>query len=137
MKQKNTREKENITEEEIEERKKQRKRTLLLPENEICQTRQRLIRDDEDGGGCEWKQMEEHNSPFTGFIKNRYAIAAIAPLFDNTGVEAFANALLVVPKTLAENSGLDIQDVIIALTGEHDRGNIVGLSQNTREPIDP
>ncbi|CAJ2668843.1 unnamed protein product [Trifolium pratense] len=53
------------------------------------------------------------------------------------GVEAFADALLVVPKTLAENSGLDTQDVIIALTGEHDRGNVVGLSQNTGEPIDP
>ncbi|KAF3973534.1 hypothetical protein CMV_003050 [Castanea mollissima] len=53
------------------------------------------------------------------------------------GVEAFANALLVVPKTLAENSGLDTQDVIIALTGEHDRGNIVGLNQHTGEPIDP
>lgn len=32
------------------------------------------------------------------------------------GVVAFADALLVVPKTLAENSGLDMQDVIIALT---------------------
>lgn len=32
------------------------------------------------------------------------------------GVEAFADALLVVPKTLAENSGLDTQDVIIGLT---------------------
>ncbi|KAM4123827.1 hypothetical protein ACB094_01G185800 [Castanea mollissima] len=53
------------------------------------------------------------------------------------GVEAFANALLVVPKTLAGNSGLDTQDVIIALTGEHDRGNIVGLNQHTGEPIDP
>ncbi|RYR59969.1 hypothetical protein Ahy_A04g017088 [Arachis hypogaea] len=53
------------------------------------------------------------------------------------GVEAFADALLVVLKTLAENSGLDTQDVIIALTGEHDRGNVVGLSQNTGEPIDP
>ena len=31
------------------------------------------------------------------------------------GVEAFADALLVVPKTLAENSGLDTQDVIIGL----------------------
>jgi T-complex protein 1 subunit zeta len=31
------------------------------------------------------------------------------------GVEAFADALLVVPKTLAENSGLDTQDVLIAL----------------------
>ncbi|KAK4346805.1 hypothetical protein RND71_033144 [Anisodus tanguticus] len=53
------------------------------------------------------------------------------------GVEAFANALLVIPKTLAENSGLDTQDVIIALTGEHDKGNIVGLNQHTGEPIDP
>lgn len=31
------------------------------------------------------------------------------------GVEAFADALLVVPKTLAENSGLDTQDVLITL----------------------
>ncbi|CAL0317364.1 unnamed protein product [Lupinus luteus] len=53
------------------------------------------------------------------------------------GVEAFADALLVVPKTLAENSGLDTQDVIIALEAEHDRGNIVGLNQNTGEPLDP
>ncbi|THG13403.1 hypothetical protein TEA_018017 [Camellia sinensis var. sinensis] len=53
------------------------------------------------------------------------------------GVEAFADALLVIPKTLAENSGLDTQDVIISLTGEHDRGNIVGLNQHTGEPIDP
>ena len=32
------------------------------------------------------------------------------------GVDAFVDALLVVPKTLAENSGLDTQDVIIDLT---------------------
>jgi chaperonin GroEL (HSP60 family) len=32
------------------------------------------------------------------------------------GVEAFADALLVVPKTLAENSGLDTQDEIVTLT---------------------
>lgn len=31
------------------------------------------------------------------------------------GVEAFADALLVIPKTLAENAGLDTQDVIISL----------------------
>lgn len=31
------------------------------------------------------------------------------------GVEAFADALLVIPKTLAENSGLDTQDVIVSL----------------------
>ncbi|KAJ0977680.1 hypothetical protein J5N97_013154 [Dioscorea zingiberensis] len=53
------------------------------------------------------------------------------------GVQAFADALLVVPKTLAENSGLDTQDVIIALTGEHDKGFVVGLNQHTGDPIDP
>ncbi|KAK6128473.1 hypothetical protein DH2020_037787 [Rehmannia glutinosa] len=53
------------------------------------------------------------------------------------GVEAFADALLVVPKILAENSGLDTQDVIIELTGEHDKGNVVGLNLHTGEPIDP
>jgi chaperonin GroEL (HSP60 family) len=31
------------------------------------------------------------------------------------GVEAFAEALLVIPKILAENSGLDTQDVLVAL----------------------
>ncbi|KAG5399308.1 hypothetical protein IGI04_021122 [Brassica rapa subsp. trilocularis] len=53
------------------------------------------------------------------------------------GVEAFANALLVVPKTLAENAGLDTQDVIISLTSEHDKGNVVGVSLVDGEPIDP
>uniref|UniRef100_A0A1J3J1Q7 T-complex protein 1 subunit zeta 1 n=1 Tax=Noccaea caerulescens TaxID=107243 RepID=A0A1J3J1Q7_NOCCA len=53
------------------------------------------------------------------------------------GVEAFANALLVVPKTLAENAGLDTQDVIISLTSEHDKGNVVGLNIEDGEPIDP
>ncbi|CAH1443870.1 unnamed protein product [Lactuca virosa] len=53
------------------------------------------------------------------------------------GVQAFADALLIVPKTLAKNSGLDTQDVIISLTGEHDNGNVVGLNQHTGDPIDP
>ncbi|KAL5705622.1 T-complex protein 1 subunit zeta [Ranunculus cassubicifolius] len=51
------------------------------------------------------------------------------------GVEAFANALLVVPKTLAENSGLDTQDAIISLT--HDKGNVVGLNLHTGEYCNP
>ncbi|XP_077214053.1 T-complex protein 1 subunit zeta 1-like [Tasmannia lanceolata] len=53
------------------------------------------------------------------------------------GVEAFANALLVMPKTLAENCGLDTQDVLITLLGEHEKRNIVGLNHHTGEPIDP
>ncbi|GAQ84120.1 TCP-1/cpn60 chaperonin family protein [Klebsormidium nitens] len=53
------------------------------------------------------------------------------------GVEAFADALLVIPKTLAENSGLDTQDVIINLQSEHDSGSVVGLNIVTGEPMDP
>lgn len=53
------------------------------------------------------------------------------------GVEAFADALLVIPKTLAENSGLDTQDVIIALQREHDNGVVAGLNHHTGEPMDP
>ncbi|CAI5991205.1 unnamed protein product [Closterium sp. NIES-64] len=54
------------------------------------------------------------------------------------GVEAFAEALMVVPKVLAENSGLDTQDVIIQLQqSEHAKGNVVGLNVTTGEPMDP
>ena len=31
------------------------------------------------------------------------------------GVQAFADALLVIPKTLAQNGGFDVQDVVVAL----------------------
>eukprot|EP00850_Spirogloea_muscicola_P021590 SM000255S08769 [mRNA] locus=s255:7302:12339:+ [translate_table: standard] len=53
------------------------------------------------------------------------------------GIEAFADALLVVPKTLAENSGLDTLDTLIALKSEHEKGNLVGLNVVTGEPMDP
>ena len=42
-----------------------------------------------------------------------------------------------IPKTLADNSGLDTQDVLINLQSEHDAGNVVGLDQTTGDPIDP
>ena len=53
------------------------------------------------------------------------------------GVEAFADALMVIPKTLAENSGLDTQDAIITLQSEHANGNCVGLNLVTGEAMDP
>mmetsp|Transcript_9706 Transcript_9706/g.11256 ORF Transcript_9706/g.11256 Transcript_9706/m.11256 type:complete len:543 (+) Transcript_9706:102-1730(+) len=53
------------------------------------------------------------------------------------GVETFAEALLVVPKTLAENSGYDAQEVNIALCDEHENGNVVGLDVYTGEPLSP
>jgi T-complex protein 1 subunit zeta len=73
------------------------------------------------------------------------------------GVEAFADALLIIPKTLAANAGLDIQDAreftvpmvpplisllmftppVAALQFEHRDGNVVGLDLATGEPMDP
>ncbi|KAJ9196596.1 hypothetical protein DTO166G4_4560 [Paecilomyces variotii] len=53
------------------------------------------------------------------------------------GVSAFAEALLIIPKTLAANSGHDIQDSLAALQGEQEEGNIVGLDLATGEPMDP
>ncbi|KAL2045513.1 hypothetical protein N7G274_001941 [Stereocaulon virgatum] len=53
------------------------------------------------------------------------------------GVLAFAEALLVIPKTLAANSGHDIQDSLAALQDEQADGNVVGLNLITGEPMDP
>lgn len=53
------------------------------------------------------------------------------------GVQAFADALLVIPKTLAANAGLDVQDVIVAMQDEQAEGHVVGLNLATGEPLDP
>jgi T-complex protein 1 subunit zeta len=54
------------------------------------------------------------------------------------GVEAFAEAILVVPKTLAENSGLDVQDSIIKLQDERIKTGLpIGIDCATGEPMLP
>ena len=54
------------------------------------------------------------------------------------GVQAFADALTVLPKTLASNSGFDQQDIMVKLTHEHaENGLTVGLDLNSGEPINP
>lgn len=70
------------------------------------------------------------------------------------GVQAFADALLAIPKTLAANSGHDIQDarkfsipflpryladisLVAGLQDEYAEGNVVGLDLATGEPMDP
>jgi len=53
------------------------------------------------------------------------------------GVQAYADALLVIPKTLAQNGGFDVQDAIVALQDEQGEGNTVGLDLQSGEPFDP
>ncbi|MHA2052678.1 MAG: thermosome subunit alpha [Candidatus Hodarchaeales archaeon] len=42
---------------------------------------------------------------------------------EQLAVQAFANALEVIPRTLAENAGLDPIDIVVALRNEHESGN--------------
>ncbi|KAI6898513.1 hypothetical protein KC318_g9399, partial [Hortaea werneckii] len=53
------------------------------------------------------------------------------------GVSAFADALLIIPKTLAANSGHDVQDSLATLQDEHADGHIAGLDLALGEPMDP
>ncbi|WVW86205.1 T-complex protein 1, zeta subunit [Kwoniella bestiolae CBS 10118] len=54
------------------------------------------------------------------------------------GVLAFAEALLIIPKTLAQNGGLDVQDSIVALQQEQEEtDDPVGLDLKSGEPVNP
>ncbi|CCA71767.1 probable CCT6-component of chaperonin-containing T-complex (zeta subunit) [Serendipita indica DSM 11827] len=59
------------------------------------------------------------------------------------GVQAFADAVLVIPKTLAANAGFDVQDSIVALQEEYadmegnEGGAAVGLNIQSGQPMDP
>eukprot|EP01123_Difflugia_compressa_P005902 TRINITY_DN18017_c0_g1_i1.p1 TRINITY_DN18017_c0_g1~~TRINITY_DN18017_c0_g1_i1.p1 ORF type:complete len:543 (+),score=112.21 TRINITY_DN18017_c0_g1_i1:128-1756(+) len=53
------------------------------------------------------------------------------------GIEAYANALLVIPKTLAVNSGFDVIDTLLKLKQDHAKGHVVGIDVQTGEPNDP
>lgn len=54
------------------------------------------------------------------------------------GVQAFADALTVLPKTLAANSGFDQQDMMVKLVHEHAENDLcVGLDLNTGGAINP
>ncbi|GFZ48764.1 T-complex protein 1 subunit zeta [Saitozyma sp. JCM 24511] len=54
------------------------------------------------------------------------------------GVLAFAEALLVIPKTLAANGGYDVQDAIVGLQQEaEETDDPVGLDLRSGEPMNP
>ena len=54
------------------------------------------------------------------------------------GVQAYADALLVIPKTLAANSGFDVQETILKITDEREStGLAVGLDCHSGEPMIP
>jgi len=53
------------------------------------------------------------------------------------GVQAFADALLVIPKTLTSNAGFDVTDTVIALLEETTDGHVVGVDLESGKPCQP
>uniref|UniRef100_A0A8C6H6Z5 T-complex protein 1 subunit zeta n=1 Tax=Mus spicilegus TaxID=10103 RepID=A0A8C6H6Z5_MUSSI len=52
------------------------------------------------------------------------------------GVQAFADALLIIPKVLAQNSSFDLQETLVKVQAEHsESGHLVGVDLSTGEPM--
>lgn len=73
-----------------------------------------------------------------------FQIAAANHLIQNhlkgkarVGVQAFAEALLIIPKTLAANAGFDALETLNNAQDEQSEGVVVGIDLNTGEPMDP
>jgi T-complex protein 1 subunit zeta len=79
------------------------------------------------GGGCFEVALYTHLTKFSKSVKGRAQL----------GVKCFADAMLIVPKTLAQNSGFDVLDTLLMLQQEHEDGNMVGLDLFTGLPMDP
>ncbi|KAJ3091478.1 T-complex protein 1 subunit zeta, partial [Quaeritorhiza haematococci] len=79
------------------------------------------------GAGAFQVALYRHLQKFKETVKGRARM----------GVQAFADAMLIIPKVLAQNAGFDVQDVIVALEEEHAQGHVVGVDLATGEPLDP
>ena len=56
---------------------------------------------------------------------------------EQLAIEAFANGMEVIPKTLAENAGLDQIDSLVSLRSQHEKGvKSAGLDMDTGKPVD-
>ena len=56
---------------------------------------------------------------------------------EQLAIEAFAEALEIIPKTLAENAGFDQIDTLVSLRSSHEKGvKTAGLDMDTGGPID-
>ena len=53
------------------------------------------------------------------------------------GVQVFADAILIIPKVLAQNGGFDPQDAMVTLQEEAAAGHVVGIDLKTGDPLNP
>ncbi len=78
------------------------------------------------GGACEM-EVSKRLKEFAATLEGREQLA----------VDAFADSLEIIPKTLAENAGMDPIDILVDLRAAHKKGNIwsgIDLS-NIAEPV--
>ncbi|KAJ3430074.1 t-complex protein 1 subunit zeta [Anaeramoeba flamelloides] len=79
------------------------------------------------GAGCFELALHRHLLEFKKSVKGKMKL----------GVQAFADAMLVIPKVLVENAGFDHQDVLINVLEEFEKGNKVGINLESGEAMDP
>lgn len=79
------------------------------------------------GAGAFWISCHKH------LIENK----SINKGKNKPGIKAFSDALLIIPKTLCKNAGLDVLDSISQAQDEIDEGQVVGIDLNSGEPLDP
>jgi thermosome len=78
------------------------------------------------GGACE-VELSKQLRAYAETLSGREQLA----------VQAFAEALDIIPRTLAENAGIDPIDALTALKAKHDQGNVsAGLDVFTGEAVD-
>ncbi|KAJ1964312.1 T-complex protein 1 subunit zeta [Dipsacomyces acuminosporus] len=128
----------------IEECKEPKSVTILIkgPNGHILQQIQDAVRD----GLRAVKNAIEDKSlvPGAGAFQVACRQHLLRPEFLRTvrgksqmGVKAFAEALLVIPKTIATNGGYDPMDVLVALEEEVQDGHVAGIDLNTGDVLDP
>jgi T-complex protein 1 subunit zeta len=79
------------------------------------------------GAGAFEIMMCQHLLKYADTVKGKPSI----------GVKCFAESLLIIPKTLAVNSGLDPLDCVLTLEQEFKSGHVVGLDLFSGECVDP
>ncbi|KAI5958642.1 CCT6 [Candida theae] len=79
------------------------------------------------GAGAFWMSCNSHLLQDKKILKGK----------NKPGIQAFAESLLVVPKTLSANAGLDQLETISTCQDDILDGHVVGVDLKTGEPLDP
>jgi len=79
------------------------------------------------GAGSPEIELHKGLKEFAGTVKGREQMA----------VDAFADAVEIIPRTLAENAGLDSIDILVELRAAHEKGNKnAGIDVTTGKTVD-